>query len=633
MAKLNDLFENIKKNSYDKQPELLNSFQNIFDIFLKKYENSSTLDAQQKFKLKIMSDEITQRIKQIDEFSKNPKLTDQTALEKELRLAVKIPADQVQAIMDRIELFGYANARELTTKDITTLKDMLNAMDHFKLQEKYPIEYGFIDDLIKNAERPIVSLPTGLTKNDVAPTSIIGEIGEKITTEIKDEKTWAQTIKDFFIKDGTVVVKNIAAIVIYPAQKIAEGFSYIIRETGKFLQRTFTAPEFVNKMADAPEIFEGTLKTIGGFDKAGGGLVKEVLRFDIGIQRVLLTAVGHQDIAKALADFAAVPYSEHVSAPVVKEIEKYVKAIGVVGKTLKAIIEFPKYIGEKLENSVRTKNEVTVLRYIDDVQNLIEQERAKIRLAKQKKGEEFPGVVELGNFLFKIGNYFSELVYSTNNQIDTAQKNYEKARKDYFGTLGIDYTEKITSEQVATIIQKKELIKNDPIVVQKTDALLQAINDLAFAYRVFINKFDAIEMNLQFLVDAWDTIIITPDGQNADIPVIIKGIFDLRDMKLAYLSELKSGILQMESDAAKFKDSPVAGLADDAIRSYKQIVDNKIFETIYEFATSVDEIDNIFTKQKEFLESRMPKVVDDTSSSGGNKGPVTPPPWDVGGQS
>lgn len=593
-TKLNDMFERIKSLSYTEQETLLKGFQNEYNKFLQAAEKSPTFNAQQQAELRQKYEDVVRQTQQVTAFLKNPRQTNQTTLEKELNLAEKIPSDQIKAIMDRIEFFGYANARELTAKDITTLKDMLNAMDHFKLQKEYPDEYDFIDDLIRSTEKPVIPIPQGLTKENVASTTLLGEIGEKIVTGF-------QSFKDFFVKDGVIIIKNVAEIVVYPAKKIAEGFSYVIRETGKFLQRTFTAPEFVNKMAEAPEMLDDVLTSVANLDAAGGGVVKAVLRADIGIQQVLLTVVGQQDIADALGEFAKVSYTEHVNDPMVQKIKKYTDKIGTVGKTLKSIIEFPKYIGEKLENSVRTKKSAEVLRSIDEVNRLIEEERATIRLAKRQKGNEIPGVVELGNFVLKVGNYFSDLVYNTNNSIDVAQKNYDKARSDYLSALGIDYSENLTAEQIAARIRQNNIFKNDDFI-KKTDALAQTVDALAFAYDVLVKKLESIETTLKFAVEAWDTIVISPDGQNADIPVIIKALFDLRDMKLAYLEAIKSGVAQMESDAAKFKNTPSATLADDALTTYKRVVDNKIFETIQEYATVVRQIDKNLEQQKIYLE-------------------------------
>lgn len=628
-TKLSGAYERVKLQSYDKQLLLLKDFQNIFNKFLQANEKSPTLDAQQQFELKQKYEDIVRRAQEVDAFLKNPKQTNQTALEKELKLAEKIPSDQIKSIMDRIELFGYTNARELTTKDIATLKDILNAMDHFKLQKEYPDEYGFIDDLIKDAQKPITTLPEGLAKGDVAPTSILGEIGEKITGQAKDEKTWSQSVKDFFVKDGAIIIKNVAEIVVYPAKKIAEGFSYVIRETGKFLQRTFTAPELVNKMADAPEMLDGVLTCIANFDTAGGGVVKEVLRAGIGIQQVLLTVVGYQDVADALGEFVKVSYTEHVNDPMVQKVKKYVDRVGTVGKTLKSIIEFPKYIGEKLEQSVRTKKETTLLREIDQTQQLIEEERANIKLAKREANKEIPGVKELGDLLFKVTNYVSDLVYNTNKSIETAQKNYEQARKDYFSALGVDYSANLTPQQIVGRIEQMKLSRNDNFI-QATNTLADAVDQLAFAYDVLVTKFTSVEANLKFVVDAWDVIIISPDGQNADLPVIMKGIFTLRDLKLAYLEAMKNGVLQMQSDVIKFRDSPTGLLADDAVTRYRRIVDDKIFETIQEYANAVNQINRAIAGQKEFIESKLPRVVDDTSRSSGTGTGNVPPP-DTGG--
>ncbi len=619
---LNDMYERIKSLKYNEQATMLKDFQNMYNKFLQANEKSPTLDAQQQSALKQKYDDVVRHAQEVDAFLKNPKQTNQTALEKDLKLAEKIPSDQIKAIMDRIELFGYTNARELTAKDIATLKDIRDAMDHFKLQKEYSDEYGFIDDLIKDATKSVISLPEGLTKEDVASTSILGEIGEKITSGV-------QNIKDFFVKDGAIIVKNAAEIVVYPAKKIAEGFSYIIRETGKFLQKTFTAPEFVNKMADAPEMLDDVLTSIANLDTAGGGVVKGVLRADIGIQQVLLTVVGQQDVADALGEFAKISYKEHVNDPMVQKIKRYVDKVGTVGKTLKSIMEFPKYIGEKLEQSVRTKKETASLREIDETQRLIEEERANITLAKGEANKEIPGIKQLGDLLFKLSNYVSDRVYNTNKSIETAQQDYEQARKDYFVALGVDYSANLTPQQIAGRIEQMKLSRNDNFI-QATNKLADAVDQLAFAYEVLVNKLTSVETNLKFVVDAWDMIIISPDGQNTELPVIIKSIFTLRDLKLAYLEATRNGVLQMQSDVAKFKDSPSGLLADDAVTRYRRVVDDKIFETIQEYANAMNQIDRAIAGQKEFIESKLPKVVDETSGSSSTGTGNVPPP-DTGG--
>lgn len=565
---------------------------------------------------RMVKERAQERIAQIDAFLKSPRKMplSKNALDRELNLSQKLPADQMQAVMDYIELFGYLEDPETLNKsNVEKLRQARDAMTYYGLDKEFPVQTGVIDAAISKATPKQAELPPDIPKTELTGNTPLAAVVETVMDTAKTPEVLKKSLMSKFFSGGKLVITTVAKFVARTAGALHEAVRYGVNATGKQIQHTFTAPETITKMANMPKTFEDIVNTLVEFDKKGGGVYAGIAKADINAHIKLYELLtGDKETADQLRAFVEGGYKDTLvgkegaaGAPTIAKVRTLVNTIGTTGAILKSIIEMPKWFGDQLEALSRSQEDHYVMKRFDEAKQYIEDERQRMKIRKKAESEKLPFEQTVRDGVASWAKRVTELFGTMDHDMKIAQDSYTQARKEYLTLLGLP--ERATESQIATALRRKESLIYDDIV-KATQKMADATAELAQVYQRYVAQLESAQINLEFLVKAWDAIRVTPEAKNVQFIEFVRGTFALREARLSYLQNILDEVKKLEQALPGVSTNEVGQLRSDYNQAIIKIINEKIFGTLVDYGKAIADMSAIIDEHKTALESKMPKL-------------------------
>jgi hypothetical protein len=568
----NELFSiNARYPDYAKQREALVQLHDIATSQAIKGRELGNQD--QEFSFDALAKQVADRIAEIDGYLKKqveyvePPRGVPPGIESELHLATKIPSDQVRSIAAKF-------VEETTSRE--NLKQLSEALDAYRLDDRADALKRALADttrsLATEPEIPVsqdVKVVQAQTEEGnpgfIDEVVMSGETGQ--TAKLVEALTPAKDETGNWIIDS---IKVVAQRIRLTAQDIGRAVKNFLVTKGGALKETFgnmreiiakktlgwseKLQAYADKFLQAPELAEQTLTALKNVDDVTSkwqGRVRMVPGKDA--QKVAQSMETAERYAKI-----GLKYQEY--------IKKFARSSGTIGKGFQKAADFFEYVGNKIrdQQSVASQKREESLRTLNSAKVSIERARADLfsqqKLQEQVAGEKPIAFGDVTDFFGgTLAKWAREKIFGTaedafNKKLAKATDVYGRAQKDYLDFLFTKEELLKNPQPTAELIQQKltELLNNpfyDEVGFKKvTDALAGAMGDLSQVHREVIDQLNSAFINIEFLINAWDSYVDTSQIPSDDILAMVNTIFQIRDMKLAELSAAQKGIDTLRTD-------------------------------------------------------------------------------------
>ncbi len=582
--------------------------------------------------IRIARDAIAKRITQIEAVKRQKvPVPPAGSLAEKLQLNEKIPADQIVAIENEFvsiqsqimdvfkEQRQFANGDNIFAweePELKKLQEIVNSMRGllidasklYDLDEEYQARFIAMNDPITALQ---VQVNEALDQPSIAET-VYNDVSSFLST-IFSGKTGLEEEEPS---------KSMAETIGQTLDSLNKVVDTMLRREGELMKIISGGAKVVGDyLEQAPEVIESTQKFLADLEQNTNA-------HRLGKANLwIIEQAGTIEDRQAVANLVVSAFKELQNFAHSDVVKKIAEGIQSAGQVFNGFAEAAKEVGNKIDQAAQdvTPPDEALERKLEAIktaQALIDKEKEALPVVSETDVQTYSSFFKdfFQKMLSWLRTKFTTPKTGLNDRYVAAMNNYTTQRDLYLRYLGV--TDESTSEEIRAAMEKK--FREDKNGSKKAAGdVFTSARDMMAVLQEAQKTLQAVQGNIHFVVEAWDSLDPAATDEKASAAQIIIDLFAARDRKLDYLEAARREMAFLESGLRAMIPKNIKNISvvsDDFITismaANKLYLSEQQIKTIQDYQALIKELDDALNKkQQELLQSQS-----GGTNTGGNGG-------------